>query len=194
MAWRPSAATATIVILLKSCVACAFADRTASDLITAMRFNDSVLQQCVFEGDVVEKILPPPPPRPHIFQVAIAGGQDITKLPGVDRLTELAIRYGTSSGVSLDDVPAEYLPLVRLIRIDKITMKLVKDDRPELVTHRNYGYVLASHRGDVAFHVPARLCGYRLAAPLTQNGARLPPRHLRSAKFVRSWVRPAGPE
>lgn len=153
MAWRPSAATATIVILFNSCVACAFADRTASDLITAMRFNDRVLQQCVLEGDVVEKIFPTPPPRPSTFQVIVAGGQDITNLTGSERLAELAIRYGTSSGVSLDDVPAEYLPLVQLIRDGKIILELVKGDRPEPVTHRTYAFVLALNSGDVAIHM-----------------------------------------
>ncbi len=115
-----------------------------------MRLNDSLLQQCLFEGVVVEKILPPPPQR-HVFQVVVADGEDITGMPGADRLFELMIKYGAADKVPLADVPAEYLPIVKLMREEKIVLKSVEDDRPQRATHRTYGYALAQYRGDVAF-------------------------------------------
>ena len=150
---QPAIPTAFAVLLVTICCSIAAADRTVDVLIAAMRFNDGLLQECVLEGSVVNKILPPPPPPPHILEVVVKGGQDISKLPGVDKIPELMLEYGTASGIPLAEVPADYVPLVQLIRDKKIFLKTVKDDRPKRITHFNYRYVLAQLRGDVALQL-----------------------------------------
>jgi hypothetical protein len=125
------------------------ADLTADDLITAMRFNDSLLQECILEGSVVQKILPPPPRRPHSLEVVVEGGEDISKLPGADKILELTRDYGPASNIPLADIPVDYVPLVQLIRDGKIVFKTVEDSQTNPVTHRDYDYVLAQFRGDI---------------------------------------------
>ncbi len=90
---------------------------------------------------------------PHTLEVVVKGGLDISKLPGADKIPDLMLEYGTASGIPLADVPADYLPIVQLIRDKKIVLKTVENNRPKPVTHYNYGYVLAQLRGDVALQL-----------------------------------------
>ncbi len=128
------------------------AEQTADDLIETMRFNDSLLQQCLLEGKIQRKILPPPPQAKR-YKVVVEGGTDIAKLVGHDQLFEMSLKYGNNSGVKLRDVPKEFLPLVKLIREDKITFVLDEEYKQKTITHRSYDYLLALHSGDVAFRL-----------------------------------------